>query len=430
MNIEEFVHMFDDVIPHRFKLKIGGKKASRITNNKDFISYENRKGKVYSADKQTLLGTTTEYIPLEKIDFPIELSIECTHPHYVKWEKIASSTNKERTSFQARVLSQDFKRQYGYLSLELTAAGDIDHKFCSFANTDGTHEIMQSVSYEYDKQTKQVIPFEYLIYDFKDWENGLEKKVTFYKENGILKGLTISKQKLRNHMYDSIVWSDKKVKEQCELFSRYSNHAQVENATPLVCDMTNYIINKDFTATSSRLKDLYRLLEYKPNSSYPRPFDYVRVKEEIKYLSNPENDIFSGFYGEYIGNTVIKNASKLILIVETLKDNYHYFTSVDITDTNAFDIDFLHDRNEGDSYYEAIMNSDKKPMFRTCIQDGEDILVPLGEQITEAERNNFELFKSYCPDSFSTLQKKELSTLPFNRHPKQELEKGIPFIKS
>lgn len=427
MNIEEFLNIFNDIIPYKFQLKIGGIKSKAIISNKELISSQNRKGKSYPFYRKNLLETTTDYIPLEKLDVPIELTIQCSHPHNLKWEKAAKSTNKKRTYFQVRILSEDASRQLGYLSIDLTPAGDIDHKFCSFYNEDGTHEIMQSINYSYDEQTKKVTPTECLSFIFYNLETRLEEKISFYKVDGILKCITINKQGLRNHAFDSIVWSDDEVKTRDKFFSRFYNNAKVEHATPLVCDMTNYIINKDFTSKLERLNELQRILSYEDDSRFNFQYDYDKIREEIDYLSDPKNDIFSGFYGEYIGNTIIKSDSSLTLIIETLSDGYHYFTSVDITNTDAFDIDFYHERNDGTLYYQAIANSNKTPLFRTKIENGEEILVPLGEQITDDELRNFELFKSYCVENFGTIESKRIATLSLDKY--SVSERGQQLVK-
>ena len=419
MNIEEFLKIFNDIIPYKFQLKIGGTRSDMIVSDKELISDKNRKGKRYPFYKKNLMGTTTEYISLDKIDVPIELKIQCSHPHILKWEKKCKSTNKERTNFQVRILNEDASRQLGYLSLDLTQAGDIDYKYCSFYNEDGTHEIMQSIFYHFDEKTKKVIPKECLSFIFYNLETGLEEKVSFNKEDGILKCITIDKQCLKNHSFDSIVWSDDVVKEKQEFFSRYCNNTVVEQATPLVCDFTNYIINKDFTDKLERLKELQRILTYEGNPLFDH-YNFDKIREEIEYLEDPKNDIFSGFYGEYIGNTIIKFDSKLILVLETLKDGYHYFTSVDITNTNAFDVDFNHERNDGTLYYRAIENSDKKPMFRIKIENGEEVLIPLGDHITDEELRNFEIFKSYCVESFDTIERKKMSTLSLDKYSNSE----------
>ena len=48
MNIEEFLNIFNDIIPYKFQLKIGGIKANTIISNKELISSQNRKGKKLS----------------------------------------------------------------------------------------------------------------------------------------------------------------------------------------------------------------------------------------------------------------------------------------------------------------------------------------------------------------------------------------------
>ena len=426
MSIEEFLKIFNDIIPYKFQLKIGGTKSDMIISDKELISANNRKGKSYPFYKKNPIGTTTEYISLDKINVPIELTIQCPHSHVLKWESKPESTNKKSTSFRVRILNDDASRQLGYLSLDLTKAGDIDHKFCSFSNEDGTHEIMQSILYNYDKTTKKVVPIECLSFIFYNLEMGLEEKVIFNKENGNLKCITINKQGLKNHAFDSIVWSDDKVKEKYEFFSRYCNNATVERATPLVCDFTNYIINKDFTDKLDQIKRLQIILNHEGDSLFNH-YDYDGIREKIEQLKDPKNDIFSGFYGEYIGNTIIKFDSKLILVLETLKDGYHYFTSVDITNTDAFNVDFYHERNNGTLYYQAIKNSDKKPMFRTKNDNGEEVLIPLGDYITDEELRNFETFRSYCVESFNTIENKKMAALSLDKY--SNSEKNSELIK-
>ena len=430
MKIEKFLNNFNDIITYKFQLKIGGNKANDIISNKELISYENRKGKIYPFYRKNLMGTTTDYVPLNKVNAPIELTIQCSHPHVLKWEKKSQSTNKKISNFEVRILNEDTDRQFGFLSLDLTPAGDIYHKFCSFSNEDRTHVIIQSINYNYDEKTKQVIPIECLSFIFNNLEAGLEEKVSFHKEKGILKCVTVNKQALKNHAFDSIIWSNENVKEKQEFFSRYCNNATVEKAI-LNCDITNFIINEDFTSRLERIKELQRLLTYegKPTFSY----DYDKIRQEIEYLKDPTNDIFSGFYGEYIGNTIIKFNSKLILLLETLKDDYHYFTSVDITNTNAFNVDMYFNRENGTSYYQAIKNSDKMPTFRIKIVNGEERLIPLGEHITNDELRNYEMFKSFCAESFNTIESEKMATLNLEKYSKKqtnELVKKITNIKS
>lgn len=411
MSIEEFLNTFNDIIPYKFHLKIGGAKANAIITNKDLISYKNRKGKSYPFYRKSLLGVSTNYISLDELDVPIELTIDCSYPHVLKWEEKPKSTSKEITHFNVRILNEETTRQLGYLSLDLTPAGDIDHKFYCFYNEDRTHEIVQSIAYNYNEKTKKVTPTECLSYIFNDLEANTKEKVSFYKEDGNLKCVTISK----NHeLDDSMVCSDDETKEKNEFFSRYCNNAPVEKATLLVCDTTNYIINKDFTYRLERTKELQEDLTYEDDPSF-NYYNYDKIREEIQYLTDPKNDIFSSFYGEYIGNTIIKSDSKLILVIETLKDDYHYFINVDITNTKAFDIDFYFERNDNYLYYQAIENADKTPMFRVKFEDGEEKLIPLGEQITDDELRNFEIFKSFCVESFDTIERKKMSTLSLDK---------------
>lgn len=40
------------------------------------------------------------------------------------------------------------------------------------------------------------------------------------------------------------------------------------------------------------------------------------------------------------------------------------------------------------------------------------MLVPLGNHITNEELKSFEIFKSYCVESFDTIESKKMATLP------------------
>lgn len=426
MNIEEYLEKFKDIIPFNFQLIIGGPSSNAIIRDKKLISNENREGKKYPIyDEEDFLDPTVEYVPINEIDMQLELAIQCAHSHYLKWENKPESTNKETTEFKVNILNEKSNNKLGLLHLNLTEAGDISKIFCTYYNEDMTHEIIQSIFYKYDEETKKVVPFECLEYIFYNVKEGLEESVSFHKEDDVLKCISISKQRLKNHADDGIVFSDEKVKEKKEFFSRYYDDSPVKNIS--ICDITNYIINKDFTGKLEKLEELNRQLHYLSNRNdneyVNKRQNYNRITEEITYIKDPKNDIFGNFYGEYIGNTVIKLGSKLILFVETLKDGYHYFTSVDITDTNALNVDILLERKGGASYYQAIKNSDKNPKFKTKIENDEEILIPLGENITEEEKNYFELFKSYCQGSFDAIEKKRQQILSLYEHSNNKRKK-------
>ena len=54
MNIEEFLKIFNDIIPYKFQLKIGGARSDMIISDKELISAKNRKGKSYPFYKKNL----------------------------------------------------------------------------------------------------------------------------------------------------------------------------------------------------------------------------------------------------------------------------------------------------------------------------------------------------------------------------------------
>ena len=72
-------------------------------------------------------------------------------------------------------------------------------------------------------------------------------------------------------------------------------------------------------------------------------------------------------------------------------------------------------------------NSDKTPIFRTKMENGEEILVPLGEHITDEESRYFEMFKSYCVESFGTIERKRMATLSLDKY--SNGEQGHELIK-
>lgn len=91
-----------------------------------------------------------------------------------------------------------------------------------------------------------------------------------------------------------------------------------------------------------------------------------------------------------------------------MNNGYHYFTSVDITNTDAFDVDLYSNRYDGTLYYQAIANSNKTPMFRTKIEN---------------ELKSFELFRLYCGDDFGTIERKQMATLSLNKYSRNEWRK-------
>lgn len=423
MSIEEFVRQFEDVIPYKFTIKIGGARASEIKTDKSKATSKNFKGKLYPYYKGELTGTKTDYIPLEEINVPIGVSIECNYPHRLKWEKSSKTTNKEKTDFQVRLLKENEDRQFGYVSLDLTPAGDLENKFCSYCNEDGTREVSQFIFYCFNEETKEITANEHLSYIFYNLETGMEEQVVFYKTNGKLQGITTHKSKLRNHQFDSIIWSEENVDEKECMFSRCFSEKLLEGINPN-CDNTNSIINKDFVYRRNRIKRLHKLMKYENNEKTKHSFNFRGFKQELKELLNPQNDIFSVFVGNYIGNTIIKQDGKLLLIVETIKDNLYYFTKVDITNTYAFNVDMYMDRYDSTLYYNAIRNASKMPMFRIKIENGEEILIPFGEAPTEEEVQSFQEFKSYCIESFVSIENKKLSTLSLKQNKNLEPNEG------
>ena len=320
-------------------------------------------------------------------------------------------------SFDVRILTEDASRQLGFLSLNLNRAGDIYHKFCAFYSEDGTHEITQSVNYRYDDKTKKVKSREELDFISTNLETGLVETVTFHKEDGVLKCVTISKQPVQKSAYIGLIWSEGEIKEKQEFFSRFYNNESIKAGTYPFCDFANFVISSDYTNRLETIEVLKMQLSYEND---PRPCmvdrDYTKIREKIKRLEDPKSDIFGDFYGEYIGNTIIMDDSKSILVIETLKDGYHYFTSVDISDTDAFNYDMIGEYHDSPLYFQRLKESEKTPMFRTKISDGEEEIIPLGDHITDEELRNYELFKSYCTESFGTIEKEKLSSLTLDKY--------------
>lgn len=423
MSIEEFVNQFDDVIPHKFHIQIGGSRANDIKTDKSKASKDNYKGKLYPYYKKGLTGTEVDYIPIEEIDVPIRLEIQCNYPHRLKWEGSSKTTNKERVEFEVRLLKENEDRQFGYVSLDLTPSGDLSHKFCSFYNEDGTREIMQFISYHFNEDTKEVTANEHLHFVFNNLETGMEEQVEFHKTNGKLQGITIHKSELRNHMYDSIIWSKDNVDEKEYMFSRCFSEKLLEGINPS-CDETNWIINEDFIKRRNRIKELRNLMRYEKDERMKYCFNFEGFKHELRELLNPKNNIFGRFVGNYVGSTIIKKDGRLLLIVETIKEKLHYFTQVDITNTNAFDVDMYKIRYDNTLYRNAIINASKMPMFRIKIENGEEVLVPFGEIPTEEEIQSFQEFKSYCIESFPSIENKKLATLSLKQNKNVEPNDG------
>lgn len=416
MDIETFINDFKDVIPYQFKIKMGGNGREEIKKDKNKISASNYKGKIYPIYRTHLTETTIEWVPVENVKLPIDLSVACDYPHRLLFEERPKHTKEDNLKFTVRLLHEKEQKQFGFISIDLNTAGDITHKFCSYYNAEGTRKIMQSCFYWYNEETKEVITNENLNYIFCNLETEMEEKVEFHKRNGEIEGITISKEALRNHAYDSIVWSEEEVERQSYLFARcYSE--KLLNKNQINCDVTNDIINNDFTYKRKRIKELRDLMKYEKEKEYQYMFNFRRYKEEIRYLLDPKNDNFRGFVGEYVGNTVIQENGILMLIIETIKEGLHYFTGIDITNTGAFNVDIYREREEGEgeAYYRVMRNASKYPLFRLKIENGVETLIPFNMEISKKELETYNQFKKHCSENFTTLADKKLATLSFKK---------------
>ena len=228
-------------------------------------------------------------------------------------------------------------------------------------------------------------------------------------------------------MYDSIVWSRDDVEKENYLFSRYCNSPN--NGRYSVCDNTNLIINKDFIETEIEIEKIKRALKKLESEEDIYCNVMERKRKEMKYLSYLENNVFSGFVGNYFGNTVIKMDGGVLLLIETVEDDYHYFIPIDVTNTDVFDVDMYLEIEDFDgSYYDVMKNSSKVPSFKVKIEDMEEVLVPIGEELTEKEINAFNNYKTQYVQSFLYIQENKLSTFSLKRCGKKE-EKGSTLVK-
>ena len=426
MSIEEFLKQFNDIIPFSFNLRVGGARTNLIKTDDEHKSYNNFKGRMYPFYKKDITGVTTEWVPLEEIDAHLDLIITCSYPHTFKWEECPKSTKKSSQHFVVRILT-DEDRQVGFIMLDLNKAGDIDSKYCSYYNEDGTHNITHSVDYSFDQETKKMVKDkERLSFTSINLEEKIEEEVTFYRKNGVLTCVTISKHPLRNSAYVSLLWHEDDVKRNQIFFSRYYNNVPIESGTYIASDPAHHVIIGDYQNRLATIENLEtRLEEEKDPKPYMRQSDFDRIRDKIKDLKDPENDMFSGFVGDLIGNAIIKDGSKEILVFETLKDGYHYFTSLDVTGLDAFNYDMGDEYHNSPLYFEAMKNTQKTPMFRTRVTEEEEVLVPFGDQITEEETKNYEWFKSYCTESLADIHALKLSTFTLDKYAKKEEKKKL-----
>ena len=417
MSIEEFLKQFNDIIPFSLNLRVGGARTNLIKTDDEHKSYSNFKGRMYPFYKKDITGVTTEWVPLEEIDAHLDLIITCPYPHTFKWEECPKSTKKSSQHFVVRILT-DEDRQVGFIMLDLNKAGDIDRKYCSYYNENVTHNISHSVDYSFDQETKKMVKDkESLSFASINLEEEIEEEVTFYRKNGVLTCVTISKHPLRNSAYISLLWHEDDVKRNQMFFSRYYNNVPIKAGTYIASDSAHHVIIGDYQNRLETIEILEtRLEDEKDPKPYMRQSDFDRIRDKIKDLKDPKNDMFSGFVGELIGNTIIKDGSKEILVFETLKDGYHYFTSLDVTGLDAFNYDSYGEYHDSPLYFEAMKNTPKIPMFRTRVTEEEEVLVPFGDQITEEETKNYEWFKSYCTESFATIEKGKMSSLTLDKY--------------
>jgi len=268
MVIEEFLKQFNDIIPFEFKLKIGGSRANMVISDDEHKSYNNFKGKMFPLKKIEQCKQVTEYIPLEEMDAFLDLKVECSYPHHLYWEERPKSTKKKYQHFVVRILNDDNK-QVGFLMLDLNKAGDIDRKYCSFFNDDGTHNISHSVDYCFDQETKKMVKDkERLNFTSKDLEEKIEEEVTFYRKNGVLTCVTISKHPLQNSAYISLLWHEDDVKRNQLFFSRYYNNIPIKAGTYIASDPAHHVIINDYQNRLATIENLELIFQINLEKSW------------------------------------------------------------------------------------------------------------------------------------------------------------------
>lgn len=374
MNIEEYIKMFKDVIRFNFKLNIGGKRSSRIVINKDFISSENRKGRALSLSINALYGTT-ELVPLDQTNVRLDLDIICEKDVKLDFNSKPTKLDGTKDNYIVSLLD-DKDNLTGYLELYLTPAGDIEEKEVWYYNEDRTHVIKQNIYYEYDKDTKKIIPHETLSFINKNYETDKETVLTFNKCNGIIKGISVKERK--NIDYDDrVLYPIEEVKDSSYLYSRYRNGEYTPSLyESYTSEIANEIISIDFI--------------------------------------NKENNLFSKFIGDYVGNTVIKNGDNVTLYVETIDSGFHYFSKVILNDLSAFNYDIIGQQHINPlNYYLDLEKTSKKPTFKVVIVDGREELVPLNDSITNEELKEFQKYKAHFILSIDELNKMDIK-IPCN----------------
>ena len=406
-----YIDDFKDVIPFYVRITIG--KDRQFINDSCKKNSKNYKGKMVNFYKKATtveemsqygLEGYMEYLPVEEVSLPIEVSIICTKDDVtIRTEKTSKFTEKKFTTHEFRLFDKD-NNQVGFTSVIITPAGDIDSLYCSYNNCNLTHELVCHISNDEDGNKEEHFTFE--KYD-KDGSKSLE----IIQKNGEIIGVAVTEKETtikENTEFPEIRKSinyinSKKIKKY--VASCVVNEVNIDKRggafIPTKCnilenDLLGYqrAMNqfqqklRDFKEKTGIEVSIEEAIEFGKLSCDKREqagaisifFNAQGNSNLVTYLQDRSNNLLEGFKGEYIGN--IFNEHEVYIVTKYQKDgqDYRLYTLVDLTGTSITQGLKWGDKELGigrdENYFKRLKNADKTPTFVTIkSKDGKEKLI-------------------------------------------------------
>ena len=404
-----FFDEFNGIAKYYVNVAVGKNEQSRTFSNN--INSSNYKGKAILRSKksETLkeveqygFGEHMQYVPIDQISMPIDIQITGNEKLKHVFFKTSNHTNKEITDHDISIYDANNSR-IGFVSFAITPSGDIYHKTSFYSNPDDTKQLIHI--FNADFKNGKIIKDD--AFEFIKNSQAGTKKIKVSQINRIVVGCSVLEQDLESSKkYVASCVSDEIDRSKC-----------CERLIPLECytlenDLLNYQNSlNEFQMYAKKFKErtgldlsiekaaeIWKLpyLEREKQGFLSTGFVAEYYLELAAYLSDKNNDLLSGFKGNYIGNILrlTDDGYEACIVTKKQKDNqdYRIYTLIDLTGTSIVSGTSIDD-NRDSNYLERLKEASKIPAFVTKVgKDGkEELVLYYGEVVTDAcpEYNKF-----------------------------------------
>lgn len=354
-----FFDEFNHIVPYFVNINIGrnrqfktdlGKRCSANHKGKMVAFYHNVKT-LQEIQKYGLNGYMT-YLPAQRVSMPIDIHISSDADIYVNFEKTCKYTREQKTHHCIRIYNSDGK-QIGYVSLNLSASGDIDEKTCFYQTPDRSEIIRHSIynQIRYGELTKDD------VFQFEKSDETKTKTVEFVQRAGKIIGASV-----------------------------------IEKESEIQKEQTSVRLETDvaFCATS----------ETERSKSDEAIFPGKCIAFEKTLFK--DSHTLQQFKGDYIGNILrLTNTGYQACIVtkhQKAKQNYRLYTLVDLPKKNMTQgTNHYYGNYESHNCHEQLKSADKTPTFVTRLgkDEKEQIVLYKGHALSGECPEYSEFVKNY-----------------------------------